>query len=108
VYLVHLHVPVALRVSRDCGASGSDAETQRRTVHACGAVWQVQVINGRIVVTELEAEPPTEDAPVQYRRVEEGEEQCVPPLGSPGTSRVHLASTRPLCCAWLGARSQRT
>jgi hypothetical protein len=43
----------------------------------------VRVIDGRIVVSELETDtPPTEPA-VEYRRVEEGELQCATPLPPP-------------------------
>jgi len=39
---------------------------------------QVRVIDGRIVVSELETDTPGTEPEVEYRRVEEGELQCAP------------------------------
>jgi hypothetical protein len=49
--------------------------------------FQVRVINGRIVVSELEADAPTAEPAVEYRRVEEGQNTCAPqPPPSPPCS----------------------
>lgn len=40
---------------------------------------QVRVIDGRIVVSELETDTPATEPAVEYRRVEEGELQCASP-----------------------------